>query len=78
MHRAPGEDGPVEVCRASHEVVPAFEMRGIEDDYTVRHLYTDATLREEIYRPDQEVSDFLAPTRAFLAKAGFYGLERAL
>jgi hypothetical protein len=78
MHRAPGEDGPVEVCHASHEVVPAFEMRGIEDDYTVRHLYTDATLREEIFRPDQEVSDFLAPTRAFLAKAGFYGLERAI
>jgi hypothetical protein len=77
MHRALGDEDRVEVCNVSHEVVPAFEMRGIDDDYTVRHLYTAATLRQDIYHPNQEVTDFLAPTRGFLAMAGFYGLERS-
>ena len=51
-------------------------MPGIEDDYEVLHLYGAPTLRDEIYRPNHGVEDFLGPTRAFLAKAGFYGLDR--
>jgi hypothetical protein len=74
-HRPPGGDGHVDVCNASRETLQSWEMPGIEDDYEVHHLYSAATLREEIYRPDHGLADFLGPTRAFLAKAGFYGLD---
>ncbi|MGI9482553.1 MAG: hypothetical protein ACR2OR_09370 [Hyphomicrobiales bacterium] len=63
-------------CNSSCEQIPARQMTGIGHDYNVWHLYTSSTLREEIYQPNQEMQDFLAPTRAYLAKAGFYGIER--
>ena len=63
-------------CNSSFENIPAGDMSGINQDYGVWHLYTAGTLREEIYRPSRNISDFLAPTRAYLAKAGFYGIER--
>ena len=64
-------------CLASRETIPAREMTGIDHDYDVWHLYSANTLREEIYLPEKETTDFLAPTRAFLAREGFYGLDRA-
>ena len=75
------EDG-VEVefagkCTASRETIPAREMTGIDHDYEVWHLYSKHTLREEIYLPDKDLIDYLASTRAFLAREGFYGIDRA-
>ncbi len=64
-------------CLASRETIPAREMTGIDHDYDVWHLYCDDTLRGEIFLPDEDLTDFLAPTRAFLARAGFYGVTGA-
>ncbi len=64
-------------CLASRETIPAREMTGIDHDYDVWHLYSNDTLRDEIFLPDEDLTDFLAPTRAFLARAGFYGIKRA-
>lgn len=76
-HRVDEGDGIDPACSASRELIPAQQMTGIDHDYEIWHLYTPATLREDIYRPRQDVQDFLGPTRAFLATTGFYGLERA-
>jgi hypothetical protein len=65
-------------CNSSLEHISAGDMSGINQDYDVWHLYTAGTLREEIYRPSQDTLDFLAPTRAYLAKAGFNGIKRNL
>lgn len=62
---------------ASREMIPASEMTGIDHDYEVWHLFTHATLRDEMYLPDKDLTDFLAPTRAYLAREGFYGIDRA-
>ena len=62
---------------ASRETIPAREMTGIDNDYGVWHLYTSDTLRDEMYLPDKDLTDFLAPTRAFLAREGFYGIDRS-
>ena len=64
-------------CIVSRETIPAREMTGIDHDYDVWHLYSKGTLREEIYLPDRDLTDYLAPTRAFLAREGFYGYDRA-
>lgn len=72
----PGNENSDPACCASRELIPAREMTGIDDDYELWHLYTPATLRDDVYRPRHDVNDFLAPTRAFLATTGFYGLER--
>jgi len=63
-------------CVASREIIPAHEMTGIDHDYEVWHLYSMHTLREEIYLPDKDLIDYLASTRAFLAREGFYGVDR--
>jgi len=63
-------------CIASRESIPAREMTGIDHDYDVWHLYSNNTLREEIFLPDKDLTDYLAPTRAFLAREGFYGIDR--
>lgn len=73
---ATGPDPLPAGCRGVNEVIPAREMPGIDTDYTVWHLYTEATLRGDIYRPDGTLVDYVDPTRAFLARNGFYGLER--
>jgi hypothetical protein len=75
-HGAADDGGTEARCNVSRERIPAHEMTGIDHDYALWHLYNAATLREDIYRPRPEVTDFLAPTRAFLARAGFYGLAR--
>ena len=75
-HRAEGGVGLMEVCNASRELIPAWQMRGIDEDAEIVHLYTPATLGDEVYRPRRDMTDFLEPTRAFLAKAGFYGVDR--
>lgn len=62
---------------ASHETIPAHDVTGIDHDIEVWHLYSHATLRDDIYLPDEDLTDFLAPTRAFLAREGFYGIDRA-
>ena len=64
-------------CLASRETIPAREMTGIDHDYDVWHLFSGNTLREEVYLPDKDVTDYLAPTRAFLAREGFFGLGRS-
>jgi hypothetical protein len=64
-------------CIASRETIPAREMTGIDHDYEVWHLYSKHTLRDEIYLPDKDLIDYLASTRAFLAREGFYGIDRA-
>lgn len=76
-----GEEEGAEVafagrCTASRETIPAREMTGIDHDYEVWHLYSKHTLREEIYLPDEDLTDYLASTRAFLAREGFYGIDR--
>ncbi len=63
-------------CMAAVELIPARDMTGIDHDYRVWHLFNAAMLREDIYRPSHDLIDFLAPTRAFLATTGFYGLDR--
>ncbi len=64
-------------CSGACETIPASQMQGINMDYTVWHLFRDDTLRDEIYAPDIEATDFLDPTRAFLARSGFYGMGRS-
>jgi hypothetical protein len=72
----PGDAILPDSCRAARETIPASEMTGINTDYTVWHLFCEDTLRRDIYRPDSAITDFLDPTRAFLARNGFYGIER--
>lgn len=76
VFRTQSANGLAENCLASGETIPAREMPGIDHDYAVWHLYAKDTLREDIYLPDQDLTDYLGPTRAFLAREGFYGVDR--
>ncbi len=58
------------------EQIPGIKMKGIGEDYIVNHVFGHRTLGDAVYGPVHGVENLMGETRAFLAQAGFYALER--
>ena len=58
------------------ETVRPDRMKGIGDDYRVNHLFGATTFGEAVFAPLAGVESMMEPTRTFLAKYGFFGLDR--
>jgi len=58
------------------QVLPAQEIKGVGEDYSIHHLFGERNLGDAAYCPQSGVKAMMEPTRAFLAKNGFYSLEK--
>ncbi len=72
----PGDNQPEKRKYVISQPIPAAAMKGVSDDYAIFHVFGAASIGNSVYFPPPSTKTLMEPTMAFLAKHGFYALDR--